>query len=144
MLEKLLQRLVGWFGLCLAVVHRRALVTHSFEHTHYFGLVVAHVDDDEDQSQRVGNLFDLSARPAQAQGSQGASMDPFGNLQPAAAKIVNPAKQSATGSLLDEDDIMGVLSSSDPKAAAAQHAAKAAQQIAPGSMSQQEAIFGQR
>ncbi len=50
----------------------------------------------------------------------------------------------ATGSLFDEDDILGVISSNDPMASAAHQSAQASQNFNQGpAMSQQELIFGQ-
>lgn len=84
-------------------------------------------DDDDIFSHKVGDLLDISGKPAQTQqpqGSQGASsgldFDPFA-AQPAAQQnqMAMAASNPASGGLFDEDDILGVISTNDPIAAAA-------------------------
>ena len=52
MLWKQLQGLALCFCVFLDFLHCRALLAHPFERSHRFGLVVAYVDDDEDQGKK--------------------------------------------------------------------------------------------
>ena len=83
-------------------------------------------DDSDDDGPRVGSLLDLngpstSNNPATSanQGAQGASLDSMfsqahqlQSMQP--PQKVPAQKLNATGALLNEDDIMGVITTQDP------------------------------
>ena len=80
-------------------------------------------DDSDEDGPRVGSLLDLSG-PATStnqtnsayQGAQGASLDTMLSQahQSMAPQKVPVQKPNATGSLFDEDDIMGVIGAQDP------------------------------
>ena len=87
-------------------------------------------DDDSLDGPKVGSLFDLNdTKPATSsnqntfQGSQGASVDPF-NFGSDNLMGAKPARPLGSGPLFDEDDILGVISSSDPMTRAAQQKAR--------------------